>query len=236
VRLDDPEVVRLEYAQPERLAARIAVHAEAEGPSARDLVVRLVTEAKPERPLDVGCGHGELAVRLSRELGVDVVAVDLSPAMVEIARGRGVDARVGDVQDLPFADGEFDCVVAAWMLYHVPDLERAAAELARVLRPAGRLVAVTLGRRHLAELWELVGGLLEYELPFARENGAALLEREFRTVARHDVSAAVTFDDDGAARDYIRASITRAHLADRLPPLDGPLRATTDVAIFVAEK
>ena len=46
--------------------------------------------------------------------------------MVELARARGVDARVGDVQELPFADGAFDCVVAAWMLYHVPDLDRGA--------------------------------------------------------------------------------------------------------------
>ena len=61
--------------------------------------------------------------------------VDVSPRMVELARARGVDARVGDVQELPFDDGSFDCAVAAWMLFHVPDLDRGLAELARVLRP-----------------------------------------------------------------------------------------------------
>ena len=44
--------------------------------------------------------------------------------MVELARARGVDARVGDVQALPFEDESFDAALAAWMLYHVPDVER----------------------------------------------------------------------------------------------------------------
>jgi ubiquinone/menaquinone biosynthesis C-methylase UbiE len=236
VRLDDPEVVRREYARPERLAARKAAHASAEGPNARDLVVRLVAEAEPARLLEVGCGAGELAERLAAEVGCEVVAVDLSPEMVALACARGVDAQVADVEELPFADGEFDCVVAAWMLYHVPDLERGLDEVARVLRPGGRFVAVTLGGRHLAELWELVGGLRTYELPFARENGAALLARRFRSVEQLDVRATVTFADNAAVESYISASITRAHLAGRLPRVDGPLKATTDVAIFTAER
>src|SRR5439155_23857328 len=70
---------------------------------------------------------------------------------------RGVEALVGDVQDLPFADGSFDCALAAWMLYHVPELDRGLAELARVLRRGGRLVAVTNSEWSLRELWELVG-------------------------------------------------------------------------------
>ena len=54
-------------------------------------------------------------------------------------QARGVHAVIGDVQELPFPDADFDCAVAAWMLYHVPDLDRGIAELARVLaarRPA----------------------------------------------------------------------------------------------------
>ncbi len=55
---------------------------------------------------------------------------------------------------LPFGEGEFDVAVAAWMLYHAPDLDRALAELARVLKPAGRLVAVT------AASWEDLASLV----------------------------------------------------------------------------
>ena len=52
--------------------------------------------------LEVGGGPGELAARMRRELGCDVVMVDVSSRMVELARARGVDAQVGDVQELPF--------------------------------------------------------------------------------------------------------------------------------------
>jgi len=110
----------------------------------------------PRRVLEVGCGRGEFAERLAGA-GIGVVAVDQSARMVELTRARGVDARLGDVQALPFADGEFDAAVANFVLYHVRDIHRALAELARVLRPGGTLVAATNGVRQLAELWELVG-------------------------------------------------------------------------------
>ena len=88
-------------------------------------------DVAPQSVLEVGCGEGELAERVQRELGAEVVALDQSERMVELTRRRGVDARVGDVQDLPFPDECFDVAVAAWMLYHVPDLDRGLGELAR---------------------------------------------------------------------------------------------------------
>src|SRR5207244_2595634 len=141
-RLDDPVLVAAEYADEARLRARVeAQTAWATGIDARKPAVRAVVEAAPSRVLEVGCGWGELAEWIARDTGAEVVAVDLSPRMVDLARERGVDARLGDVQDLQFDEGEFDVAVAAWMLYHVPDLERGIAELQRVLRPGGLLVA-----------------------------------------------------------------------------------------------
>ena len=75
--------------------------------------------------LEVGGGEGELAERIVQELDVELVGIDQSEAMVAEQRARGISARVGDVQELPFEDGEFDVAVAAWMLYHVPDLDPA---------------------------------------------------------------------------------------------------------------
>ena len=135
-RLDNPVLVQWEYASEERLRTRNAIyHDLLEGCDAEAEIVKAVGEVTPARVLDVGCGTGEIAERIAKEIGAEVVAADLSSRMVDLARDRGLDARLADVEQLPFADGEFDCAVAAWLLYHVPDRDRAIAELARVLRP-----------------------------------------------------------------------------------------------------
>jgi SAM-dependent methyltransferase len=234
--LHDSEVVRAEYATEAGLLARRAAYRHATGPNAPELVFQAVAEVHPSRYLEVGCGPGELAERVAGELAAEVVAVDSSERMVELARARGVDARVGDVQDLAFSDGEFDCAVAAWMLYHVPDVPRALAELARVLRPGGRLVAVTNGLDHLQELRDLLGLGQRPDTTFSRENGEELLRPHFARVELRDASGAVTFPDRDAALAYVRASITIFEGRDTLPDFEGPLVVRRSPVIFVAEK
>lgn len=235
-RLDDPTLVASEYADDERLRRRAAAYTGAgTAIDARSSVVAAVVEAAPTRILEVGCGWGELAVWLARDTGADVVAIDLSPRMVELARQRGVDAQVADVQSLPFEDGSFDVAVAAWMLYHVPDLDRGIAELARVLRPGGRLVAVTNSRFHLFELRELVGSGPS-TLSFARETGAELLSRSFAHVRREDIDGKLQFADRAEVDAYVRASISMSPFADSLPAhIPEPLEARRANSIFVAE-
>ena len=238
MRLNDPEVVRREYVDDRGLSARTALYAGATtGVDARGVVFDAVAEINPRRVLEVGCGRGELAERMTRELGAEVVAIDMSPRMVELARGRGVDAHVGDVQSLPFEDGCFDCAVAAWMLYHVPDLELGIAELYRVLRAGGRLVAATNGPGHLEEMWRLVGrDRRGEEAIFRGDNGAAVLGGRFDHVERRDVEGIVVFPNREAIAAYVGSSILHKHLADRVPPLDRPLRARRSSTIFVADK
>jgi SAM-dependent methyltransferase len=234
-RIDDQAFVREQYETEDNLAARKAAYATAEGPDARDVLFDAVAETRPERVLEVGGGEGEVAERIVRELGAELVGIDQSERMVEIQRGKGIDARLGDVQDLPFDDGEFDVTVAAWMLYHVPDLDRALAELARVLRPGGRLVAATNSSEHLRELHELAGrDPSEREWVFRRENGEELLRRHFARVERRDADGWVTFDD-AALRSYAASWSTLAQLLE-LPPLEQPLRARRAPSIFLAEK
>ena len=231
-RLDDPEVVRQEYASERFLAARKAAYRNAEGPDAREVAFQAVAEVAPRRILEVGCGEGELSERMQRELGAEVVAVDQSERMVELTRTRGVDARVGDVQALPLGDEEFDCAVAAWMLYHVPDLDRALAELARVLRPGGRLVAVTNAPEHLLELRELIG-LGSWRFSFNADEAEADLARHFGSVQRREAYGWVTFPDFDAAQGHVEVMVS---IEGRLPEFEGPLRARRLPVIFVADK
>lgn len=235
MRLNDLELVRREYADESRVAVRAAAWATATGPDPRELAFEAVAEMRAGRVLEVGCGRGELAERILREVGAEVTAVDQSERMVALTRERGVDARLGDVQALPFPDASFDCAVAARMLYHVPDLDRALGELVRVPRPGGRLVAVTNSDRSLPELWGPLGEAAQRVHPFNAENGQELLSRHFASVETRLAEGSVTFPEWEAARKYVAASTVRAHLADRLPRFDGPLVASRRAAVFVAE-
>jgi SAM-dependent methyltransferase len=235
-RLDDPALVACEYADETRLRRRASAYTGSETTvDARGPAVAAVVELAPHRLLEVGCGWGELAEWLARDSGAEVVAIDLSERMVSLARERGIDARVGDVQELEFDDGEFDCAVAAWMLYHVPDLDGAIAELARVVRPGGRLVAVTNSRYHLIELRELVGSGPS-TLSFNRENGEELLSRSFSSVRRIDVDGRLTFATRADVEEYVRASIAMSSFVANLPAeIDEPLSVRRANSIFVAE-
>lgn len=234
--LHDPSAVRDEYSTEAGLLARRAAYEHAEGPNAPELVFDAVAEVRPESYLEVGCGPGELAARVQETLGATVIAIDISPRMVELARSRGVDAREGDVQHLPFADGRFDCAVAAWMLYHVADAGRALDELARVLRPGSRLIAVTNGLDHLRELRELLGLPPRMATTFSRENGAELLRMRFGRVEERDASGAVTFPDRDAVAAYVEASPVFFEGAREVPELDAPLVVRRTPVVFVATR
>ena len=233
MKIDDPVAVRRQYATEANLEARRSLYRRAEGPDPRELTFAAVAEAAPRSVLEVGGGPGELAERIATELACQVVMVDVSERMVELARGRAVEAQVGDVQALLFEDACFDCAVAAWMLFHVPDLDRGLAELARVLRPGGRLVAVTNAHDHLHEL-RAIAGAAAWERTFTRENGAEILERHFGAVDRRDADGWVTIDDHEQVRDYLDSLLAEAEIEPQ--PYELPPRIRRASSVFVAEK
>ena len=93
--------------------------------------------------VDVGTGTGFLA-EAAVGAGAYVIGVDASEGMLEQVRqrfaGRSFEARHGDVEALPVADGVADAVLANMVLHHAPDPARAIVEMVRVLKPGGRLV------------------------------------------------------------------------------------------------
>lgn len=235
-RFDDPVVVRAQYATEENLRARQALWANVEGENAPIVLRRVLSAQRPRKVLEVGGGQGELAEWLQGELGALVTFVDQSERMVELARARGVlDAQVGDVQALPFADGSFDLAVAAWMLYHVHDLDRGLAELARVLEPGGKLVAVTNSVRHLEELGDLLGEVMPgFELQFNAENGEQILRRHFSDVARIDTEVVAVVE----SRDVlVRYAESVSYDTDPIPEdVSLPFRVHGRTTIFVATR
>lgn len=112
---------------------------------------RLIPPPPPDRPVlvDVGCGGGILAPHVEGYLHV---GVDLSRSALMVAAKRGLVAVHGDAADLPIASGAADVVVAGELFEHVADLERAVAEVSRVVRPGGVVVVDTINDTRFARL------------------------------------------------------------------------------------
>jgi demethylmenaquinone methyltransferase/2-methoxy-6-polyprenyl-1,4-benzoquinol methylase len=111
----------------------------------RRRVARLVREVRPSRVLDLATGSGDLALELQAQLGegAQVIAADFCEPMLEQARRKGVrEAIRADGMNMPFADGAFDALTIGFGLRNMADYPGAVREMARVLRPRGRLVVL----------------------------------------------------------------------------------------------
>jgi SAM-dependent methyltransferase len=116
-----------------------------------------------KRILDAGCGNGRYSKFLLREADPDAVvtAFDLSPQMLKRAQsrlpGRRVTHSIADLTRLPYANETFDAVVCGWVLEHLPDPRPGLTELARILKPGGKLLLMatedTLTGAMCSRLW-----------------------------------------------------------------------------------
>lgn len=106
-----------------------------------DLEVDLVRRyGQGKSVLEAGCGTGLLLERFAA-FASRAEGFDLSPGMLEKARERGLSVKEGSVTEIPFEDASFDVVCSFKVLAHVPDIEKALAEMARVTRPGGVILA-----------------------------------------------------------------------------------------------
>jgi ubiquinone/menaquinone biosynthesis C-methylase UbiE len=144
------DTAAVDAAKARDLAARLEQRAKAEDEvAAREAYLGLLDIAAGECVLDVGCGSGAVTRDIARRVGPRgrAVGLDQSPALLAVARelaekaglGERIEFREGSVLRLPFPDCAFDAAVCVTVLSHVPGGEGAIPELARVLKPGGRL-------------------------------------------------------------------------------------------------
>jgi ubiquinone/menaquinone biosynthesis C-methylase UbiE len=183
-----------------------------------DMLVRLPADSKV---LELGSGPGLLwKAGIDRiPAGWKITLSDLSPGMLDAAwrnlvvTGRAFQFREIDAQAIPFDDESFDVVIANHMLYHVPDRSKAFAEIRRVLKPGGHLIATTAGERHLHEIMDWFRSIHEssiwdsFVISFSLENGREQLQPYFSqiTLSRYVDNLEVT--EIQPLMDYILSSI-----------------------------
>jgi ubiquinone/menaquinone biosynthesis C-methylase UbiE len=206
-----------QYKDPDKLQARIHLHARfSTNPTGwHRWVFQQLDLSASCTILEVGCGPGHLW-RENRDRippTWQILLTDFSTGMAATAASHlkslaQIQPAVHDVQALALPDETFDAVVANHMLYHIPDRERALAEIWRVLKPGGRFFAATNGPRHLLELREFVRSVdfeegavqqrrdawVQVVENFSLENGLEVLSHRFSAVElrRYDDSLVIT--------------------------------------------
>src|SRR5215813_15273193 len=116
-------------------------------------LVKMLALRGDEIVLDIACGTGDITFALGKSLPRGhVFGLDITQGMLDIAEAKRRDARIqnvsflrGDIMSLPFSDAAFDCVTGGYALRNVPDLKSALQEIARTLKPGGKIYSLDFG-------------------------------------------------------------------------------------------
>jgi ubiquinone/menaquinone biosynthesis C-methylase UbiE len=149
-------------------------------------------ELRGKRVLDVGCGKGRFArIFHEQEPTAELWGLDISEEMLRFVP-EGIHTRAGSMTGLPFADAEFDGAYATESLEHAVEIEKAVAEICRVVKPGGRIAIIDKN----ADAW----GRLEtpeWERWFGRKELERLLGRHCREVSSRPISYWEDVEPDG---------------------------------------
>ena len=246
-RTDKDILTKHAYANDEHLAVRYRTHELYSEPKMdfQKWVMDTFEWRGDEWVLDVGAGSGSYFELLQSHAAAGcLVAGDLSFGMAQQARNNpasdGILILNLDAQQLPFANGTFDAVLANHMLYHVPDIDLSLAEIRRVMRADGTLIAATNSEHTMPEFDTLTRRactLLGYpkqelnpaHVQFSLENGAVKLGQYFRAVARYDLPSTFHFPETDPVMAYLNSMRS---LREQLLPED----ITWDSFMEVMEK
>jgi ubiquinone/menaquinone biosynthesis C-methylase UbiE len=123
--------------------------------SLREMTINLAQVKPGDYVLEVGCATGTLTLAAKRQAGPSgrVFGIDIIPGMIEVSREKAAHAKldvsfqVGSIDNIPFPDNHFDVVICSFMIFHMSEKVRlkGIAEIYRVLKPNGRLLALDLG-------------------------------------------------------------------------------------------
>lgn len=156
------------------------------------LILRHFGDLSGKRVLDVGCGKGRFA-RVIKEQHPEsrIVALDLAESMLRFVP-EGISPVSASMTDLPLRDASFDAAYATESLEHAVDIERAIAEICRVVKPGGRIVIIDKNAEHWGRL-QTPG----WEKWFRREDLERLLKRHCSEVSSQYISYWEDVEPDG---------------------------------------
>ena len=138
----------------------------------RAIIARAIKGTPPSHALDIGAGAGGNTAVLEAA-GWRATALEFSDAGVELARARGLDVVQGDAREIPFPDDYFGLVVAYDVLEHIQEDDKVVAEIARVVRPSGRvLIAVPADPK----LWSAHDDAVGHVRRYTRDQLVALFD------------------------------------------------------------
>jgi len=221
----------------------------------------LETLPSPARVLELGCGPGymwrECVDRIPT--GWSITLSDLSDGMVDAAwrnmvvTGRAFKFEQIDAQSIPYPDETFDIVIANHMLFHLPDRPKGLAEIQRVLKQSGYLIATTVGDGHLTKIVKWLKGVSSetdfepFGNPFTLNNGLEQLTPFFSQVdiKRYDDDLRIT--EVEPLMDFIQSTYRAKELSvsalakirreiEELLEAKGEIFITKDSGLFMAVK
>lgn len=224
--LNDP-LLKHQYHTDANLQARIALHQQFSTnayPWQRWVFDHLHLSERA-RVLELGCGPAQLWLENQDRIPAtwEIILSDFSAGMLAAARAnlqqipRSFPYQRIDAQAIPFASASFDAVIANHMLYHVPDRPRALAEIRRVLKTGGWLLAATNGRPHMQELVDLRQRLLPNvdrylfqfnRIAFTLENGAAQLAPYFTDIVLDRYEDDLIVTESAPLVAYVRSMLS----------------------------
>lgn len=156
------------------------------------LIVEHLGELGSGRALDVGCGKGRFArIVKERNPAAEVWGLDISEEMLHYVPPE-IHTRAGAMTELPFEDGYFDGAYATESLEHAVEIDRAVAEMCRVVKPGGRIAIIDKNSEHWGKL-----KTPEWEKWFSREELERLLARDCRKVRSQFISYWEDVEPDG---------------------------------------